>query len=496
MPADGALDTFSRYLGMRKQVGAGMNVTTSVGRVLAGRYLVDELLGSGGMATVWRGHDLRLDRAVAIKVLAGSWLVDRSALRQFDREARIAARLAHLNVVAVHDVGIHDRTPFIVMELIEGTTVARLLTDGRLPIETAVAIAAQACDGLAAAHAAGVIHRDIKPANLMLTDAGVVKICDFGIARGLFGAADTTVSGPLAAFGTSRYMAPEQATGGHVDARADLYGLGCTMYAMLAGTPPFHGNVAEVLQQHQIQAPAPLRVHRPDIPEPLDALVMRLLAKDPGHRPNCMEVKAVLTDLAGDATPAVRAWIASAPSAPARRTRNDVARVILHWRPAAVGLVAILILAVAAWRMVPDQSGDPLVALAPPPTPSLTTTNVITPPQASSAPQPPKPVRASQAPPAAQPSSQASPSDPIVALRLAVQQQVSTGNLNPDKASDLYAKVDAIAHAARSGNATEEAKNIKAFKDKLTALRTGGQLSVAGYDILSDAADAISATLP
>src|SRR5262245_33067182 len=117
---------------------------------------------AAAMASVWRGRDLRLDRAVAIKELAGPWLADRRALRQFDREARMAARLAHPNIVAVYDVDIHDSTPFIVMELIRGATVAQLLTDEALPIEAVVAIASQACDGLAAAHAAGVIHRDIK----------------------------------------------------------------------------------------------------------------------------------------------------------------------------------------------------------------------------------------------------------------------------------------------------------------------------------------------
>jgi serine/threonine protein kinase len=207
MRADRALDAGGRYVGLCRQVCEDVNVATSVGRVLSGRFQVDELLGSGGMASVWRGRDLRLDRAVAIKELAGPWLADRSALRQFFREARMAARLAHPNIVAVYDVDIHDRTPFIVMELIEGETVAQLLTDDPLPIEAVVAIAAQASDGLTAAHAGGVIHRDIKPANLMLTHAGVVKICDFGIAKAIFGAADTTATGPLVAIGTSKYMA-------------------------------------------------------------------------------------------------------------------------------------------------------------------------------------------------------------------------------------------------------------------------------------------------
>ena len=242
---------------------------------------------------------------------------------------------------------------------------------------------------------------------------------------------------------------------------------------------------------------------------------MRLLAKDPRQRPMCAEVEAVLADLTAGPAPAAvrisarakvampraavpsvgRSGLASVPLDRTRRGRRRVARVIRYWPVAVIALVGVIVLAAAAWRAVPRETGDSPAALDPPSTPSLTT---AAPPQTSSAAQSAKVVvPANQAPsPTAQPSSPAPPSDPIAALRLAVQQQVSTGNLNPDKASDLYSKVDAIAHAAVAGNAGDEAKNIKAFKDRLTALRTGGQLSVTGYDILSDAADAISATLP
>ena len=162
-----------------------VDIIGAVGRVFSDRYQIEEFLGGGGMARVWRGRDLRLGRPVAIKELAGPWLRDPTALARFDREARTAARLAHPNIVAVHDVGVDNDSRYLVMELIEGVTVSAMLADGPLPVVQAIAIAAQICDGLAAAHAAGVIHRDIKPANLMLTPAGVVKICDFGIAQAL-----------------------------------------------------------------------------------------------------------------------------------------------------------------------------------------------------------------------------------------------------------------------------------------------------------------------
>jgi eukaryotic-like serine/threonine-protein kinase len=266
--------------------------------------------------------------------------------------------------------------------------------------------------------------------------------------------------------------------------------LGCTMYAMLAGAPPFQGTVAEVIHQHLHQAPAPLRMYRGDIPVPLEDLVMRLLAKDPDHRPSIADAKAVLAGLADSPTP-------TSPDGERR-----AASATRRWRFAAASAVAIVVPAtVGLWILRgPDQ---PAAATTPLGTPSLTTAAIAPPPSSTSEPQasssagtPPKQASQASSSTPAQSGTQVPPSDPIAALRLAVQQQVSTGNLNPDKASDLYAKVDAIAHSAYTGNATDEAKNIKAFQDRLTALRTGGQLSASGYDVLSAAADAVSATLP
>jgi serine/threonine-protein kinase len=470
-----------------------VNVTTA-GRVLSNRYQVGELLGSGGMASVFRARDLRLDRAVAIKELSGAWLLEPAAWQWFEREARMAARLAHPNIVAVYDVDICDGKPYLVMELIEGVTVAQLLTEGPLPVSAVVSIAAQACEGLAAAHAARVIHRDIKPANLMLTDAGVLKICDFGIARALTTAADATAHGPAYAIGTGNYMAPEQSEGRRVDERADLYGLGCTMYAMLAGRPPFRGTAAEVLEQHRSTAPAPLRELRPEVPEQLDTLVMRLLAKDPDDRPTGAEVMARLADLEERPTAlvipvahqVVRSRLVSTVAAPTRPTRRAGGRVI--WLCALVVGLAAAILVAANWPTGPESAESPG-----PPAPTATASPTMT----ASAPAAATPSTTGPATrPTVQPSTPAPPGDPVAALRLAVQQQVSSGNLNPDKASDLYTRVDAIAHAAYSGNTTDEGKNIKAFQDRLTALRTGGQLSISGYDTLTSALAAVSAAMP
>src|SRR5690606_30567652 len=203
------------------------------GRLLNGRYRLHSLIGRGGMAEVWRGEDLRLERRVAVKLLGESTDPDR--LARFRREARTVARLSHPNIVTGHDLGVDGGVTYLVMELIEGTSLATRLAKGPLTVGDAVAIAGQVCDALAAAHAAGIVHRDIKPGNILLTPAGTVKVCDFGIAR-LLHASPTQLTTTGTVIGTSEYMAPEQASGAPVDGRTDLYALGCVLYAMLTGS--------------------------------------------------------------------------------------------------------------------------------------------------------------------------------------------------------------------------------------------------------------------
>ncbi len=277
------------------------------GQLISGRYRLQAVLGRGGMATVWRGVDERLGRRVAVKLLDGADTADPAMLQRFDREARTAGGLTHPNIVAVYDVGSDNGAPYLVMELIDGTTLATLLVGGPLPIDQAVDVARQICDALAVAHAQGVVHRDIKPANILLTTTGTVKVCDFGIAR-LTHQQQTDLTAPHTAIGTSAYMAPEQASGGAVDGRTDLYALGCVLYAMLTGQPPFTGdNPLTVMWQHQ-QQPAPsVGSLRPDTPADLDALLTRLLAKNPAERPaTATEVRDGLTARADHLTAAAR----------------------------------------------------------------------------------------------------------------------------------------------------------------------------------------------
>ena len=266
------------------------------GQLISGRYRLEAVLGRGGMATVWSGVDQRLGRPVAVKLLDRVDTADPAMVQRFDREARTAGGLTHPNIVAVYDVGTDDGVPYLVMELIDGTSVEALLAGGPLPIDQAVDVARQTCDALAVAHAQGVVHRDIKPANILLTTRGSVKVCDFGIAR-LTHQQQTDLTAPHMAIGTSAYMAPEQASGAAVDARTDLYALGCVMYAMLTGHPPFTGdNPLTVLWQHQNQPALAVASLRPETPADLDALIARLLAKNPADRPaTAIDVRDQLT---------------------------------------------------------------------------------------------------------------------------------------------------------------------------------------------------------
>ncbi|GAA3946464.1 hypothetical protein GCM10023085_30790 [Actinomadura viridis] len=259
------------------------------GAELAGRYRLEELLGRGGMGEVWRGFDLSLERPVALKVLLADWSDERemaSAMARFRREGKAAARLSHPSIATVHDVGHEGGCPFLVLELLTGQDLRRVLArhPRGLPIEQVLDYGAQTAEGLAAAHAAGVVHRDIKPANLMLLPGGRVKICDFGIARLKGATAGLSAAGGR--MGTFAYMPPEQAAGGPLDGRADLYALGCTLFHMLTGRHVFPGDDLQAMVAQHLARPAPSpREVRADIPTDLDALVLAMLAKDPEDRP-------------------------------------------------------------------------------------------------------------------------------------------------------------------------------------------------------------------
>ena len=255
------------------------------GLKLSGRYALQARLGSGGMGEVWRGVDEQLDRSVAVKMLR-EHLADPELAGRFRREARIAARLQHPGITVVHDIGSDNGQLFIVMELLHGRDLAAILAGAPvgLPVDVAVSLTIQAAEALRAAHAGGVIHRDLKPANLFVLDGWQLKICDFGIAWAIDSATHHTATGQT--IGTPAYMSPEQCQGQQVDQRSDLYSLGCVLYELLTGRPPFtQGQSLAIMLQHVNAAPAAPRTIRPDVSPELDHLVLDLLAKDPTRRP-------------------------------------------------------------------------------------------------------------------------------------------------------------------------------------------------------------------
>ncbi len=250
--------------------------------LLANRFRIDEPIAEGGMARVYKGTDLLLGRTVAIKVLAAHLARDPQFVTRFQREAQSAASLSHANVVSVFDTGSDGEHHFIVMEYVKGRTLAEVIhSEAPLDPDRAREIAAAVCDALSVAHARGMVHRDVKPGNVMIDEAGVVKVMDFGIAKT---AADgLTQAG--AVLGTVSYLSPEQAGGEKVDARSDLFSLGCVLYEMLTGDPPVKGeNIIEVAHQLMHFTPPRPSDQNPAVPEELDEIVLKALDPDPGRR--------------------------------------------------------------------------------------------------------------------------------------------------------------------------------------------------------------------
>ncbi|MGZ0166585.1 MAG: protein kinase domain-containing protein [Planctomycetales bacterium] len=250
-----------------------------------GKYTIQERIGAGGMGVVWKANDPDLQRAVAIKVLGPHLRHSQTARRRFQREARAAAAISHPNVLTIHAVEEHDHAPFLVMEYVSGQSLKEYVTEkGKLPHIEVFQLASQIAQGLAAAHAQGVIHRDVKPGNVMLHDGGTrVRLADFGLARITFDNSELTSHGQYV--GTPAYMPPEQLRGGKVDARADLFSLGCVIYYMLVGYSPFQGKTqGETIHRILGDESKPLHEIDPSVPPFLSELVSRLLKRDPEER--------------------------------------------------------------------------------------------------------------------------------------------------------------------------------------------------------------------
>jgi beta-lactam-binding protein with PASTA domain/predicted Ser/Thr protein kinase len=334
---------------------------------LGGRYRVERELGRGGMAKVFLGTDTVLGRTVAVKVLAPQFADDDGFVQRFRREAQAAASIGHPHIVSVFDTGSDDGVHYIVMEYVEGRTLAEFLAGGgRILPDRAIDIAMDVCQALEAAHAQGVIHRDIKPGNIMLNPRGEVKVTDFGIAR-VTTTADT-VAQTAAILGTASYLSPEQAQGQPVDARSDLYSLGCVVYEMVTGRPPFLGDSPVAVASKQVlEQPVPPSKLNSDVTPDLDAVILRALAKNPANRyQSAEEMRADLErakrGLPVDATPLLAAGATQVldrppaqatqvlpPSEPERRN---------NWVPIAVTLVLIALLGALLWFLATTLLDD------------------------------------------------------------------------------------------------------------------------------------------
>lgn len=308
--------------------------------VAGGRYLIEDTLGQGGMAVVYLARDAELGRPVALKLLAENLAGEGDVRKRFVREAQLAARLSHPNVVHVYDAGEDDGRPFIVMEYVPGQTLAQILDRRRkLPTSEATALARQAALGLQHANEAGLVHRDIKPQNLLVRDDGVLKIADFGIAR----AAEISQLTQLGTvLGTASYIAPEQALGEEVGPQSDIYSLGAVLYQLLTGRPPYEfASLAELVEKQRSGTIVPVRDLEPTVPDEVEALVMRCLARDPQFRPaSAGELAGVL---AAEPHAEEGSTLASAPTValPARVFRSVPRRSTWIWITLAVAFLAV-----------------------------------------------------------------------------------------------------------------------------------------------------------
>ena len=330
----------------------------------SGRYRIERALGHGGMATVYLAHDEELGRLVAVKVLPQHLALDDDFRARFVREARLAGRLSHPNIVRVYDAGEAEGRPFIVMEYVPGTSLAEV---GRLPVGRVVDVGVQACTGLQHAHDAGLVHRDVKPANLLVREDGVLKIADFGIARAAESTRQTQAGTLL---GTAAYLAPEQIAGEDATPASDVYALGAVLYELLTGRPPYaFSSLGELAAKQSDGLIAPVADVAPSVPREVEAAVMHALARDAGFRPGSAAELAQELGTGRDDLPTRRLQQRRPVSVPGRRGALWLAAALVL---AALALALALGLAKLGNGGDDNQSSPPAPARVTPPTPAAT----------------------------------------------------------------------------------------------------------------------------
>ncbi len=335
-----------------------MNYAINSVRSLAARYTIQRELGSGGMATVFLGWDVKHKRQVAVKILKPELSVSLGAER-FLREIETTANLRHPHIVPLYDSGEAHGALYYVMPFVEGESLReRLKRDGQLPLDDAIRIAREVAGALSYAHARGVVHRDIKPENILL-ESGHAVVTDFGIARAVREAGTESLTGAGISLGTPAYMSPEQAAGEReVDGRTDLYSLGCVLYEMLGGQPPFTGpSTPSIIRQHLVAEPRPIATLRPAVPAPVWAALERALAKNPADR---FGLVSQFGDALGPAEPAAVSTMPASTtplstsalpstSPPAANPRPHTERLLLMIS-VVLAVVLALVVAFAVWQ--------------------------------------------------------------------------------------------------------------------------------------------------
>jgi predicted Ser/Thr protein kinase len=432
------------------------------GDILVGRYDIGTLLGRGGMGSVFAGFDRTLGREVAVKVLAAERVEDGVFVERFDREARAAASLSHRNVVAVFDSGAQDGTPFIVMERVSGRTLSALIREGPLPVARAAEIAVSVAEALGAAHVRGIVHRDVKPGNVMVAADGQVKVLDFGIARALNA---TSLTYTATVIGTASYLSPEQAAGAPVDARSDVYGLGCVLYEMLTGRPPFLADAAAgVVHQHLTRPPAPPAELRPEVTAGLQEVVLRCLAKEPGRRyvsaeELCGALRACSASVGAPARTELQteATRVLEPAAGRPRRRNRMAALAGALLLGAVGLALVLDLASSGSGARRSASTKPAASVKPARA------------GASAAKAPPHPSTAAGAATA--------PASTAAALTVLILGDQQRGLIEPSAAQAILHRSAELLQAYSSGNAENAARRLAELDSQIEALGASGAIT-------------------
>ncbi len=493
-------------------------MSTTQGRLLGGRYRLGAPLGRGGMAVVWRADDEMLGREVAVKTLDLTGPDSDNAGERFRREARATAMLNHPHIVTVYDTGVEEHTAYLVMELLPGPTLAEEVRDsGPLPIDAVRTIGYEVAGALQAAHDAGIVHRDIKPGNISYAADGTVKVLDFGITQLVdeaLGHHQLTMTDTIV--GTAEYLAPEQATGQRVDARADLYALGCVLHTLLTGRPPFTAPTpVAILMKHAHDIPADVRDLRPDTPADLAAIITALLAKDPTLRPQSgNEVAQLLRSHTAPAvTEVLRPAAAAAPTAvvPRQEEWSEPAYEQAYepaWEPEPrrsrawiwLLLLAVAIAAAGIWYLqTRDDTPDT-------PTPSNTptqTTPSVTPTKASPTPSTPSPTptvtetKTETPTPSVTPSDTATPVTEATAAMSDAVRGLSADDLDADVAKTIQDKLRDIDKAVKAEDAPAVNSLVGEIEGELDKARQESKLTETGaaalegpFGDLGDAADA------